>query len=97
MCTNSKNVRSEDQIKSWHLRDCRLHITGRHLTQRFFKLSSLFTWFSNEENCNELNSGIRMHTVVFALVLHFIKLLTLFTKKHYKDILTRKIGDYILK
>lgn len=38
-----------------------------------------------------------MHTVVFALVLHFIKLLTLFTKKHYKDILTRQIGDYILK
>lgn len=84
MCTNSKNVRSEDQIKSWYLRDCRLHITGRHLTERFFNCPLSSQWFSNEENCNELNSGIRMHTVVFALVLHFIKLLTLFTKNIIK-------------
>lgn len=80
MCTNSKNVRSEDQIKSWYLRDCRLHITGRHLTQRFFNCPLSSHGFQTKKNCNELNSGIRMHTVVFALVLHFIKLLTLLQK-----------------
>lgn len=92
MCTNSKNVRSEDQIKSLYLRDCRLHITGRHLTQRFF-------------NC-PLSSRRKLQRIKFrnphayccvCFGFAFYKTAYAIYKKHYKDILTRKIGDYILK
>lgn len=92
MCTNSKNVRSEDQIKSWYLRDCRLHITGRHLTQRFFKCPLSSHGFQTRIKFRNPHAYC---CVCFGFA--FYKTAYAIYKKHDKDILTRKIGDYILK
>lgn len=96
MCTNSKNVRSEDQIKSWYLRDCRLHITGRHLTQVFLIVLSLHMVFKRRKLQRiKFRNPHAYCCVCFGFA--FYKTAYAIYKKDYKDILTRKIGDYILK